>query len=184
MNRVSGFVYHITRPYFGYLGIVQSNKKDYDFYAPLFLVVVLSVLSFVFDFDIKKMLSFAEKTNVFFAILPGFYIAALSAIATFNKPSIDKLIPDNPTPYVYQRTQGRDIKTELTRRRFLSMMFSFLASESLLLFLLSLVSSLMIDINLFSIIFLIVFCFLFFQMIIVTLWGLYYLSEKMHHNDA
>lgn len=184
MNRVTGFFYHITRPYFGYLGIVQSNKRDYDIYAPLFFVSVVASLILFFNFSIEKTLFFVDKTNVFFAILPGFYIAALSAVATFNKPSIDKLIPDNPTPYVYQRTQGRDIKTELTRRRFLSMMFSFLASESLLLFLLSLIAGLIGSMKLFSVLYLFVFGFLFFQMLVVTLWGLYYLSEKMHHNDA
>lgn len=184
MKRISSLIYHLTRAYWGYLSIKQAHKKDYDWFTPVVLTGLLFLAVWQSELGFTNLIDFAEKTSSFLAILPGFYIAALAAVATFNKPSIDKKIPDNPTPYVYQRSKGTDIRTELSRRRFLTMLFAFLAAESLMLFLLTVVAGMMKDPAIFvSIPFTLVFFFLFFQLITVTLWGLYYLSEKMHHND-
>lgn len=184
MKRLTSLIYHLTRAYWGYLTIKQAHKKDYDWFAPIILTGLLFMIVWQLDIDFSNLINFAEKTSSFLAILPGFYIAALAAVATFNKPSIDRKIPDNPTPYVYQRSQGTDIRTELSRRRFLTMLFAFLAAESLVLFLLTIFAGMMNEPTYFvSILFSTVFFFLFFQLIVATLWGLYYLSEKMHHND-
>ena len=184
MKRLTSLIYHLTRAYWGYLSIKQTHKKDYDWLAPITLTILLFLTVWWLNFEFSSLLIFVEKTSSFLAILPGFYIAALAAVATFNKPSIDKKIPDNPIPYVYQRSQGTDVRTELSRRRLLTMLFAFLAAESLMLFLLTVIAGMMKDPAIFTAVsFLLVFFFLFFQLIVVTLWGLYYLSEKMHHND-
>lgn len=69
-------------------------------------------------------------------ILPGFYIAALSAIAAINRPSIDELI-QGKTPYLLKqelgRPQGEMYHQPLTRRLFLTLLFAYLASISLFL---------------------------------------------------
>lgn len=64
-----------------------------------------------------------------FAILPGFYIAALSAIATFSREEMDFEMPD-PAPKLTLRTRGRDEEMSLTFRMFLSHMFSYLTALS------------------------------------------------------
>jgi hypothetical protein len=68
-------------------------------------------------------------------ILPGFYIASLAAIATFNKGNMDQYMPE-PTPTVNVRVRGHSLPIRLTRRRMLSLLFGYLSFLSLLLFLL------------------------------------------------
>lgn len=64
-----------------------------------------------------------------FAILPGFYIAALAAVATFNREEMDFEMPD-PAPRMLMRSRGIDQETILTFRMFLSHMFSYLTALS------------------------------------------------------
>ncbi|MBB4091529.1 hypothetical protein HGG72_23295 [Ochrobactrum pecoris] len=64
-----------------------------------------------------------------FAILPGFYIAALAAVATFNREEMDFEMP-NPAPKMVLRTRGVDQEMSLTFRMFLSHMFSYLTALS------------------------------------------------------
>ena len=64
-----------------------------------------------------------------FAILPGFYIAALAAVATFNREEMDFEMPD-PAPKMVLRTRGVDQEMPLTFRMFLSHMFSYLTALS------------------------------------------------------
>ncbi|MEQ1544054.1 hypothetical protein [Methyloglobulus sp.] len=60
----------------------------------------------------------------------------LAAIATFNKPDIDKTMPV-PAPKIDILVQGKRAVIELTRRRFLCSMFAFLTAESLILIVLA-----------------------------------------------
>lgn len=69
------------------------------------------------------------------AILPGFYIASLSAVSAINKPAIDKNINEESPPYLIKNNKDQvgTYDQPLTRRVFLSMLFSYLAATSLLL---------------------------------------------------
>lgn len=69
------------------------------------------------------------------AILPGFYIASLSAVSAINKPAIDKNINEESPPYLIKNNKDQvgTYNQPLTRRVFLSMLFSYLAATSLLL---------------------------------------------------
>lgn len=71
----------------------------------------------------------------FLAVLPGFYIASLAAIATISKKSIDEYINQPNTPYLIKHEKDRPecYRQSLTRRLFLSLLFAYLASISLLL---------------------------------------------------
>ena len=73
---------------------------------------------------------FAAITQIL-ALLPGFFIAALAAIATFARPEMDETMPP-PAPTIMLNI-GRKCKVELTRRMFLSYLFSYLSIASLLL---------------------------------------------------
>jgi hypothetical protein len=64
------------------------------------------------------------------ATLPGFYFAALAAVATFDRPGMDVDIPD-PAPTLKIRIHGKDDNVPLTKRMFLSYLFSYLTSVSL-----------------------------------------------------
>lgn len=66
-----------------------------------------------------------------FSILPGFYIAALAAVATFNRPEMDETMP-TPAPKLRLRTQGHTSSVPLTLRLFTSHLFAFLTTLSFL----------------------------------------------------
>ncbi|WP_457587231.1 hypothetical protein [Ensifer canadensis] len=67
------------------------------------------------------------------ALLPGFFISALAAIATFNRPEMDETMPA-PAPTVKIAHRGEMILIDLTRRMFLSYLFSYLSILSVVLF--------------------------------------------------
>jgi hypothetical protein len=133
-----------------------------------------------------------DKLLGFIQTLPGFYIAALAAVATFGRESLDHMMPGTP-PRVHIVYNGQLVEIELTRRRFLTMMFAYLTALSIGLTLAAIVGLMLVDpvasllhpelvpaarvIALFS--------FLVFtaQMVIITMWGLYYLGERMHTPD-
>jgi len=64
------------------------------------------------------------------ALLPGFFIAALAAVATFAREEMDEPMP-SPTPKVAIFREGKSFDVELTRRLFLTYLFSYLAIVSL-----------------------------------------------------
>lgn len=128
----------------------------------------------------------------FIQSLPGFYLAALAAVATFGRPDLDELMPGTPptAPILYH---GKSRVVELTRRRFLSLLFSYLTALSIAITLTLVVGLPVVDqvrAALPSGFVAAARCLvaapvLFFtsQLVVVTLWGLYYLGERMHTPD-
>ncbi|MCM1959011.1 hypothetical protein NCZ17_06455 [Acinetobacter modestus] len=132
------------------------------------------------------------------AILPGFYIAALSAIAAINSLAIDKIINGKAAPFLIKNEPDRTETYEqpLKRRVFLTMLFAYLAAVSLLLSLfltlirfvysldvikekltLTAVSGHCLSISIFFILSLITLFFI-NQILILTLIGINYLGYK------
>lgn len=121
--------------------------------------------------------------------LPGFYIAALAAVATFGQQStLDMEIPA-PTPTIQTRSAGEWISMKLTRRRFLCLLFAYLTTVSILLSLLATYGMAIaapvrkiaptIFANCLSYAGTALYSVFLFQLVVVTLWGLYYLSDRM-----
>ncbi|WMN55858.1 hypothetical protein NI390_02185 [Vibrio fluvialis] len=124
-----------------------------------------------------------KDINGFLGNLPGFFIAALAAIATFGNARIDKEVKG-------VRVKLKDATGEykpfpVSRRRFLSSMFSYLTSMSFLIVIgthIALrvsfdgveVQQLMNWVG-FSIFFFVV-----WQLLLTSFLGLYYLGERLH----
>jgi hypothetical protein len=133
-----------------------------------------------------------DKLVGFIQTLPGFYLAALAAVATFGREGLDQLMPGTP-PRVRIVYKGALREVELTRRRMLTMMFSYLTALSISLTLFGIgglvvvdqVSALLADGLRPMVRVAAAFAFLVFtaQMIVITMWGLYYLGERMHTPD-
>jgi hypothetical protein len=189
-----GIFSHLLKP-FGYLFIKGiSGKRAYDWYAP----VALTLISFAYFFLLKipttellKDGGFVKSISSFISNLPGFYIAALAAIATFNREQIDyPLIGTNGTPFItITRTKenGRTVNTQekLTRRLFLCMLFSFLTALSICIiifnaFVYPLTTTINNDIATWC--YIVIFLFLTWQMLVSTFFGLYYLGDRIHIN--
>ncbi|KAF0255608.1 hypothetical protein [Pseudomonas putida] len=186
------FLGQLCRP-FAYLAIRHEHKKIMDWFFPGILVGLSAIVLLAWGEKINlygssgvlsKILSFIQN-------LPGFYIAALAAIATFGRSDIDSIIPA-PTPLITEFRGGEEQEVALTRRRFLSMMFAFLTAECVIIILGSIgLLTLAGDLDKSSIpyastigaaAFLLIMLF-FFQMILTTFWGLYYLGDKVHKVD-
>lgn len=132
---------------------------------------------------LDKLLSFVQS-------LPGFYLAALAAVATFNRPDLDSVMSGTPPRAEIINAQGNPQEVSLTRRRFLCMMFSYLAALSFAFTIAAIAGLAIADplanavgpqwsaalrfVGAFAYIMLLA------QMLVVTLWGLYYLGERMH----
>ena len=121
-------------------------------------------------------------------MLIGFYIAALAAIATFPSATLDEEISGNPTQLNVMR-RGTQLTITLSRRRFLSYLFGYLAFMSLFLFITGvalLTADITIDskeINLSYICKLLgasVYFFWVYNTLVATLLGLHYLTDRIH----
>ena len=187
------FWYQILRP-FSYLMIRHEKKYIFDWLAPCVgSLISTAVLLFGKDYVvvfgktglIASLLSFIQ-------ILPGFYIAALAAIATFNRNDIDLKMPE-PSPKVDILIRGVKNTIDLTRRRFLCMLFSYLTAQAFTLSLASVVlmhfsdlakSVIPLSFHLTTKLSVVaLFSFGFWQMLIATFWGLYYLGDKLNQPD-
>lgn len=189
-------LWHILRP-FSYLAIEHRSKWIVDWVYPLFLTVVSIVV--IFGLKLLGTVSLYADSGLigkvlgFVQGLPGFYIAALAAIATFNRIDIDKTMP-SPAPRLDIRVKGKTVAIELTRRRFLCSMFAFLTAENLVLIVMSISSQVLYPVvkstvpiaaqAWVSMGFMSVFLLLFWQMLITSFWGLFYLGDKLHQPDA
>lgn len=178
---------------FDYLRIIHDDKRKVDWLYPI-TVALLAVITFEHYLPsdyLTKNGGLASLTLGFIQSLPGFYIAALAAVATFGKKSIDRYFP-TPMPFIYKRNLGENTKTFLTRRTFLCMLFAFLTCESIILVLFSIILILLpnetqhLAIKGFNISYatglLAKFSYLLLlsQMLIATFWGLFYLGYKIH----
>ncbi|WP_312087533.1 hypothetical protein [Acinetobacter variabilis] len=126
---------------FDFLKIKYPDNAHYGavFIAPLLLAIMFSIIATWAAFNLKNGNYFlSERFGDLFtllAILPGFYIASLSAIAAINKKAIDRIINEKNAPYIekFEPDRSETFKQKLTRRVFLTMLFAYLSSVSLIL---------------------------------------------------
>lgn len=180
---------------FDYLRIKHDFKFKVDWLVPLILTALslatIYLLSKYHSVSIIGSNGMAGKILSFMQILPGFYIAALAAIATFQKNDIDQAMP-SPAPTIALDIRGKKILAQLSRRRFLCSMFAFLTAESLLIIFICITGELFgpaISIatpeylhTWFKYIFSGILLLLCWQLIAATFWGLYYLGDRLHRD--
>lgn len=129
--------------------------------------------------------------------LPGFFIAALAAVATFSKDSMDHELPDEGAPRLWMMSGLDGEYVKLTRRVFLCHLFAYLSATSFCVIAISLstgavapsiVSAMsgiafgVVAIAVAKGLFLFVFLFLLATILIISLYGMYYLVERMHQS--
>lgn len=126
--------YEFTR-WWAYRRIRDAKMVHYVWTIPL----SITVLGFIFYYllPVKPLIvgngSLLDRMSLAFTILPGFFISALAAVATFNRVEMDETMPE-PAPTALVHHRGNLVEIELTRRMFLSYLFSYLSMMSLLLF--------------------------------------------------
>lgn len=187
---------NLLRP-MSYLAINHQMKWRVDWLYPL-IAALLSTAVFLIGRRYGPVPVFGDggiygRILSFTQNLPGFYIAALAAIATFNRSDIDKIMPE-PAPSIDIKRLGKSEIIKLTRRRFLSSMFAFLTAESILIIVLCIFAQELAP-TLKAVLYvqaqeyvtglaLMLLLTLFWQMLFTSFWGLFYLGDKLHQPDA
>lgn len=130
-----------TLQVFSYLKIryPSGHHKNTLYYLPFFISVLLSFSTTWLMVNVEggNYLSSDRFGDLFtlLAILPGFYIASLSAISAINRKAIDKEINRGNAPYIIKQEVNRieTYQQKLTRRVYLTMLFAYLSAVSLIL---------------------------------------------------
>lgn len=185
------FIYQILRPS-GYLFIKDKAKWKIDWLAPLMLAFFTSIIFSILPLrpQLFGQSGLIEKLLGFLEILPGFYLAALAAVATFDKQDLDKHMP-RPVPEISTTYEGKTIRIKLTRRRMLCFLFGYLTFISVCLYLIMIIANIIYPSyqvmgfkNSYLPIMIFFVCSLvFWQMIIITFFGLYQLCDRIHFSD-
>lgn len=178
-----------------YLKIKHSQKSRYDFFIP----TIVAASGTIFLIILPHPVPFFGERGVISVItgilqmLTGFYIVSLAAVATFQKRGMDEKMP-GPSIELEVTTKGQKKKIEeLTRRRFLCLLFGYLALLSFFLYFLGAAANLLAE-NAKYIIpenyhafvrwgFAGVYLFLTANLFTTTLHGLYYMVERIHRPD-
>lgn len=117
-----------------YRSVRHPNARIVIDGIPLALAVLLLVAGRLFPVQpalLGKDGLFSAAMSVL-STLPGFYFAGLAAVATFSNAYMDLEMPA-PAPEIDIVTRGQTITNKLTRRQYLSYLFSYLVVLSLVL---------------------------------------------------
>ena len=179
-----------------YLKIKGGGLSVFNWWYP-FLFSMLTLL-YVYFYPINLELTGANssiigKTLTLLNILPGFYIAALAAVSTFNRSAMDRPLDGTPVT-LYASENGETRERGLTRRRFLCYLFGYLSFLSLALFIFGTIINTASPSEFLSgelskykghaaLALFYIYLFFFYQMIIITLFGLFYLSDRIHWKE-
>lgn len=195
---IKSILYDLLRG-FAYLRIKHKCMPIYRFYVPAVLTFFIVVIYFLLP--IKPSLigskSISEAMLSFISLLPGFYFVGLTAVATFGRTTMDQRMPE-PAPLIQLLVNGEKEFFPLTRRLFLSYMFSYLVVLSFILYTLLTAFNILqpsiyvlrdalthtslgnwswISLEFLTGVFV---TFLFSSMLIITLHGIFFLTEKIH----
>lgn len=169
-----------------YLFIKHSEKKWFDFVLP----VIASGLAVLIICLLPKHISFIGKdslislVNGILQILSGFYIASMAAVATFQKNGMDDVMTGVPPTL-----RGKS----LTRRKFLTYLFGYLAFLSITLYFIGgamqLSSSSIKEMHFASVSYvknICLFVYIFFvgNILSTTALGMFFMIDKMHDEKA
>ncbi len=118
---------------FLYLRVRHPVKWWYDIgYPAIFAGVVGSIINlWPLQFNVLGDRGLVETFNGLLGILIGFFIAALAAVATFDRPGMDSIMRGEAATI---RPPGRTDDVPLTRRMYLCLLFGYLTLVTLIAF--------------------------------------------------
>lgn len=174
-----------------YLRVKRNGKWTEELVLPFLLsaATVAAVYALGEKFSVYGNPGLINSITSYFQLLSGFFITALAAIATFNRQGLDDpMLGDPPT-----LTHAKDYQPEmLSRRRFLCFLFGYLAFGSLVIYFSGTIITLAAPVlnTSFSDTIrplikwgaLLGFTFLSFNILLTSLLGLYYLTDRLHRD--
>ncbi len=168
-----------------YLLIQHERVRTYNVYLPFVLALFVTAIMIVPGdvYQISANDGYLDKTTGVLATLGGFFIAALTLVTMDQNGSLDQPIAGIKPPVLRGEVEP------ITRRRFLSYLFGYSAFSSFVLSIASMMATtigptlgeLMPEIARYvsTIILLFLFNFWASQLVIATLLGLYYFTERL-----
>jgi len=182
-----------------YREIRHQHMGKYTVWLPL--LITLGVLAFYLVLPVKPVFLGANgaiaSALTLVSTLPGFYFAGLAAVATFGSQEMDREMPD-PAPKIKILTRGQLVESKLTKRQFLSYLFSYLVLISFVLCValmaldacegtIHFISAIVVKwvygwwiLEVAKVVVLFVFSMGFGSLLISTLQGVFFLTEKVH----
>lgn len=117
-------------------GILQS-KLSYDFVLPILLTAITMGIAIWLEMPLKVFgpSGVFQALSGLLAVLIGFYMAALAAVATFHREGIDQyLIGEDALLRVRSKNGGRKVDKKLTYRQFISYLFGYASFLSFVIY--------------------------------------------------
>lgn len=165
-----------------YVRIKHPEKRVFDIFIPLIIAILITIFIFSLDTPIPIISKdgLISVINGILQILSGFYIASMAAVATFQKSGMDSIMDGAPPTL-----KGK----ELTRRKFLTYLFGYLAFSSIMMYLIgggiqllspTLNHTQWIKITWIKISLVAMYLFIIANIICTTILGMYFMIDKMH----
>src|SRR5690349_9031968 len=124
---MSNFLYPLV-----YFRIRNSDKFRMDLLPSLLLALILTaVVAFVPGVNFFGQGGVLPNLAMLTAALTGFYVAALTAAATFQNADLDHKIEDGALYLPVSDDDGKTTLEALTRRQWVCIMFGFLAFSAM-----------------------------------------------------
>lgn len=186
-------IHQLLKP-LSYIRIKHPTKAYFDWWLPLFFAAMAWLFFYYF---VKSPTLFGDSglvtgVNQLLQVLVGFYIAALAAVATFQKPGMDDRMAGDPVT-LEEEYRGHVLLVELTRRRFLCYLFGYVAWLSLALYFAGIIlassrhaiAAAIQPQYLDAVKFggLAIYLFVLANLFITTMLGLYYMSHRLHLSE-
>ncbi len=123
---------------FSVFSFLRLKSPDIRLYQWIYPTAAFSIVFICFHllgnqfitFDPVKLIT---EFNSWMGLLVAFYIAALAAVSSFRNENLDEVMKGRAPTLTVVR-QGEKITETLTRRRFLSILFGYCATLSILLY--------------------------------------------------
>jgi hypothetical protein len=169
-----------------YISIKHEMKWHFDFKWPLIMTLITMALFAALPIrpPIFGETGVIKGIREIISLFAAFFVVALAAVATFARPSLDKPM-EGTTPTLYG--------VGLTRRQFVCYLFGYLAFISFALFIAAILGQILapalgedLSKNILWWVKAIggsIFTFVFWNMAITTLLGIYFLVERVHLDD-
>lgn len=176
-----------------YLRLRHRTKWVYDWGIPLGLAVAVTATCAYLDLRVPILAEpgLVPASNAVLQMLTGFFIASLAAVSTFQSEGIGKPLEGEPM-LLKEKVNEQRVDSELNRRRFLCLLFGYLAFASFSVYILGATAQIVgdqlianpdfdiVELDAARTVFLFCYIFLIGNLGTTTLLGLYYLSYQLH----
>jgi len=174
-----------------YLRIKHPLKQRFDVAIPASIASLITAILIFLPIEVKLFgnSGLIDIITGLIQILTGFFIASLAAVATFQRSTMDEPLAGNQATLA-TKIKGVSKNISLTRRRFLSFLFGYLAFSGICLYFLGSSANLLLE-NARMLIpaqahsfvkWMFIYLYLFgtSNLLVTTFLGLHYMTDRIH----